>query len=109
MNGGLFTTESTTMTTTASDVDGVNQEVSGELARLRGVVDGLAGDWKGQAHLAFSELMVRWDEAAAKLSGALTDIAENIRGNAHSFDAGEESGAADFNRVAAGGGGLLNL
>ena len=44
MNGGVFTTESSTMTTTAGDVDGVNQEVSGELARLRGVVDGLAGE-----------------------------------------------------------------
>ncbi|WP_295627481.1 WXG100 family type VII secretion target [uncultured Corynebacterium sp.] len=109
MNGGLFTTESSTMTTTAADVDGVNQEVSGELARLRGVVDGLAGDWRGQAKVAFDDVMVRWDEAAIKLSGALTDIAENIRGNAQSFDAGEESGASDFNRVGAAGGGLLNL
>ena len=85
-------------------------QAAGELAaRLRGVVDGLAGDWKGQAKLAFDDVMLRWDEAAAKLSGALTDIAENIRANACSFDAGEESGAADFNRVGAAGGGLLNL
>ncbi|MBP2333527.1 MULTISPECIES: WXG100 family type VII secretion target [Corynebacterium] len=109
MTGGIFTTESSTMTTTAGDVDGVNQEVSGELARLRGVVDGLAGDWKGQAKLAFDDVMVRWDEAAAKLSGALSDIAQNIRDNAASFDEGEETGAADFNRVGAAGGGLLNL
>ena len=67
MNGGVFTTESSTMTTTAGDVDGVNQEVSGELARLRGVVDGMAGEWKGQAKLAFDDVMLRWDEAAAKL------------------------------------------
>ena len=53
--------------------------------------------------------MVRWDEAAAKLTGALSDIAQNIRDNAASFDAGEETGAADFNRVGAAGGGLLNL
>ena len=108
MTGGIFTTESSTMTTTAGDVDGVNQEVSGELARLRGVGDGRAGVWKGQAKLAFDDVMVRWDEAAAKLSGALTDIAENIRGNAGSFDAGEEAGAADFNRVGAAGGGQQN-
>ncbi|WP_084082684.1 WXG100 family type VII secretion target [Corynebacterium freneyi] len=62
MTGGIFTTESSTMTTTAGDVDGVNQEVSGELARLRGVVDGLAGDWKGQAKLAFDDAMPRPDE-----------------------------------------------
>ncbi|MFC3849122.1 WXG100 family type VII secretion target [Corynebacterium hansenii] len=109
MTDGIFTTESGTMKTTAGDVDGVNQEVSGELSRLRGVVDGLAGEWKGQAKQAFDDLMIRWDEAAAKLSGALTDIAENIRANAGSFDDGEETGVADLNRVSASGGGLLNL
>lgn len=109
MTNGLFTTESATMTTTAGDVDGVNQEVAGELSRLRGVVDGLSGDWAGLAHGAFNDLMLRWDEAAGRLSRALTEIAENIRANAGSFDDGEESGAADFNRVGAAGGGLLNL
>lgn len=109
MTSGLFTTDFSTMTTTASDVDGVNAEVSGELARLRGVVDGLAGDWQGQAQVAFDNLMLRWDEAAGRLSNALTDIAENIRANSRSFDATEETGADSFNRVASAGGGLLNL
>lgn len=109
MTGGLFTTESSTMNTTAGDVDGVNAEVSGELARLRGIVDGLAGDWHGQAKVAFDELMIRWDDAAGRLSNALSDIAENIRTNARSFDATEVDGADSFNRVAANGSSLLNL
>lgn len=109
MTGSLFTTETTTMTATAGHVDGVNAEVQGELARLRGTVDGLAADWRGQAKMAFDELMTRWDDAARRLSSALTDIAENIRANSASFDDGEETGAADINRVAAAGAGLLNL
>ncbi|WP_448851554.1 WXG100 family type VII secretion target [Corynebacterium sp. 335C] len=109
MSDALFTTETSTMTTTAGQVDGVNAEVQGELARLRGTVDGLAGQWRGQAKTAFDELMVRWDGAAHKLSQALTDIAETIRANSRSFDSGEEAGAADINRVGAAGAGLLNL
>ncbi|MBV7294691.1 WXG100 family type VII secretion target [Corynebacterium sp. TAE3-ERU12] len=97
------------MVTTAGAVDGVNAEVQGELNRLRGTVDGLAGQWQGQAKTAFDDLMVRWDMAAQQLSGALGDISETIRANSRSFDAGEDAGVADVNQVAAGGAGLLNL
>lgn len=105
----LFTTESSTMVTTAGQVDGVNAEVQGELTRLRGTVDGMTGQWQGQAKLAFDDLVARWDTAAQSLSGALTDISETIRANSRSFDGAEDTGAAAFNQVAAGGAGLLNL
>ncbi|MDO5730452.1 WXG100 family type VII secretion target [Corynebacterium sphenisci] len=109
MSNALFTTESSTMMTTAAQVDGVNAEVQGELGRLRGTVDGLAGAWQGQAKHAFDELMLRWDQAAVRLSGALGDISETIRANSRSFDAGEDAAVGDLHRVAAGGAGLLNL
>ncbi|WP_027019851.1 WXG100 family type VII secretion target [Corynebacterium sputi] len=109
MAESLFTTESSTMMTTAGQVDGVNAEVQGELTRLRGTVDGMAGQWQGQAKMAFDELVTRWDAAAHSLSGALTDISETIRGNSRAFDGAEDTGAAAFNQVAAGGAGLLNL
>lgn len=105
----LFAAESDQMTTTAGDVDGVNAEVQGELGRIRGVVDGLAGEWKGQAKDSFDDLMLRWDDAAMRLSNALTDIADNIRANSSSFDAGEDEGASSFKQVAAAGASLLNL
>ncbi|ALA66731.1 WXG100 family type VII secretion target [Corynebacterium lactis] len=105
----IFATESSQMRTTAGDVDGVNAEVQGELSRIRGVVDGLAGDWRGQAKAAFDDLMLRWDDAAMRLSSALTDIAENIRANSTSFDEGEQEGTQAFNRVGAAGSSLLNL
>ena len=80
-----------------------------ELSRIRGVVDGLAGDWKGQAKNSFDDLMLRWDDAAIRLSNALSDIADNIRANSTSFDEGEEEGAASLKQVAAAGASLLNL
>lgn len=106
---GIFATESSQMVTTAGDVDAVNTEVKGELNRIRGVVDALAGQWKGQAKMAFDELMVRWDDAAMRLSHALTEIADNIRDNSSNFDAGEEEGTHSFKQVASSGGSLLNL
>lgn len=105
----IFAAESDQMVTTAGDVDGVNSEVQGELSRIRGVVDGLAGDWKGQAKNSFDDLMLRWDDAAIRLSNALSDIADNIRANSTSFDEGEEEGAASLKQVAAAGASLLNL
>ncbi|MDO5030075.1 MAG: WXG100 family type VII secretion target [Corynebacterium sp.] len=105
----IFAAESDQMVTTAGDVDGVNSEAQGELSRIRGVVDGLAGDWKGQAKNSFDDLMLRWDDAAIRLSNALSDIADNIRANSTSFDEGEEEGAASLKQVAAAGASLLNL
>ena len=104
-----FATDSNQMVTTAGDVDGVNSEVQGELNRIRGVVDGLAGEWRGQAKSAFDELMVRWDDAAMRLSNALTDIADNIRDNSSHFNTGEEESTHAFKQVASAGGNLLNL
>ncbi len=105
----FFATESAQMVTTAGDVDRVNEEVKGDLSRIRGVVDGLAGDWRGQAKVAFDELMVRWDDAALRLSSALSDISENIRANSSQFDQGEEDNRQSFSRVGAAGASLLNL
>lgn len=105
----VFATESSQMVTTAGDVDGVNSDVQGELARIRGVVDGLAGQWQGQAKRSFDELMLRWDDAAVRLSNALTDIADNIRANSASFDEGEEETASSFTRVGDAGSSLLSL
>lgn len=109
MTSGHFASDSSQMVTTAGDVDGVNAEVRGQLSRLHNTVEGLAGSWVGEAKNSFDELMIRWDEAANKLSEALTEIADNIRDNSSNFETGEETGADDFKRVGVAGGSLLNL
>ena len=47
--------------------------------------------------------MVRWEESATKLSGALSSISENIRSNASSFSNIEADNAQAFRAVSGEG------
>lgn len=96
---GLFATEHELMTTTAGKVDAVNDQVQAELQRLQGTVDGVAGAWKGNASVAFGELMAQWNDAALRLREALSSISENIRANASAFATTEEQNAASFTQL----------
>ena len=96
---GLFATEHELMSTTAGKVDAVNDQVQGELPRLQGTVDGVAGAWKGNANVAFGELMAQWNDAALRLREALTSISDNIRANATAFSTTEEENAAAFTKL----------
>ncbi|MDO4928814.1 MAG: WXG100 family type VII secretion target [Corynebacterium sp.] len=98
-----FQTESDVMVMTAGRVDSTNDQVQGELVRLRGIVDGTRASWVGSAQASFDALMQRWNTAAVDLNTALQSIAENIRANARTFDAGEEENLASFQQI---GGGL---
>ncbi|AZA12050.1 WXG100 family type VII secretion target [Corynebacterium gerontici] len=99
-----FRTESDVMVSTAGRVDDTNNEVQGELTRLRGVVDAVRGSWAGSAQHSFDGLMERWNTSARDLQQALQSIADNIRSNAGSFDHTEADNVAAFNAV--GGQGL---
>ncbi|PRQ11582.1 WXG100 family type VII secretion target [Corynebacterium sp. 13CS0277] len=99
----LFRTEADVMVATAGRVDDTNNQVQGELSRLRGVVDGVRGAWTGDAQASFDSLMVRWNTNARNLQEALQAISDNIRSNARSFEDVEASNTTAFNTV---GGGL---
>lgn len=99
----IFRTESEVMVATAGRVDSTNEQVQGELVRLRGIVDGVRGSWVGSAQASFDGLMQRWNAAAMDLNTALQSISENIRANARNFDAGESENQASFQNI---GGGL---
>lgn len=99
----VLRTEADVMVATAGRVDETNDQVQGELGRLRGVVDGLRGSWKGEAQLSFDALMERWNTNAQQLREALTSISENIRSNAHNFSNVEASNASAFKSVGAQG------
>lgn len=91
-----FRTTTEVMQATAGRVDNVNDQVQGELNRLRGTVDGLRGAWQGDAQLSFQALMERWNESATELRAALHGISENIRGNARGFQQVEDENVAAF-------------
>ena len=100
-----FRTEADVMRQAASNVDGVNAETQGELRRLQGVADGVAGSWAGSAQVSFDNLMVRYNTAANNLQQALTSISENIRSNATNYEHVEADNTRMFDNV----GGGLNL
>lgn len=100
----LFRTEADVMVATAGRVDDVNNQVQGELGRLRGVVDGVRSSWEGAAQVSFDSLMQRWNTSARDLQEALASISDNIRSNAKHFENVEADNAAAFNQV--GGQGL---
>ena len=91
-----FRTTTDVMHATAGKVDTVNDQVQAELNRLQGTVDSVQGVWRGEAQASFGNLMVRWNDSARELRAALTSIAENIRGNARSFQQGEDDNVAAF-------------
>lgn len=100
----MFRTEADVMVATAGRVDDTNNQVQGELTRLRGVVDGVRGSWQGSAQASFDNLMQRWNASAKNLQEALLSISDNIRHNAKSFEGMEAQNAAAFSAV--GGEGL---
>ncbi|AHW63243.1 WXG100 family type VII secretion target [Corynebacterium glyciniphilum] len=91
-----FRTTTEVMQATAGKVDTVNDQVQSELTRLQGTVDGVAGAWKGDAQVAFANLMIRWHESARELRQALDGISENIRSNARAFQQVEDDNIAAF-------------
>ncbi|MGP6173925.1 WXG100 family type VII secretion target [Corynebacterium sp. A21] len=102
----MFRTEADVMVATAGRVDDTNNQVQGELGRLRGTVDGVRGSWVGSAQTSFDGLMQRWDSSARELQEALSSISGNIRSNAKNFDSMEAQNAQAFTAV---GGQGLNL
>ncbi len=97
------------MLATAGQVDDINDQVQGELNRLRGVVDSVRGSWAGQAQVSFDSLMARWNTSARQLQEALNSISENIRHNARSFENTEADNSQAFSSVGAGDGAGLAL
>lgn len=98
----VFRTESDVMVATAGRVDSTNDQVQGELVRLRGIVDGTRASWVGSAQASFDALMQRWNTAAVDLNNALQSISENIRANARNFDSGEMENQSSFQNLSGG-------
>lgn len=68
----------------------VNQTIQGTLSQLKSQLAPLQGAWKGQASTAFTNLMIRWDDAAQRLNLALQGIGESIQSSSTSYATQEE-------------------
>ncbi|QWW19828.1 WXG100 family type VII secretion target [Schaalia sp. 19OD2882] len=78
----------------AETVESTQAELQQLISTLRGQMESIGGKWQGASAGAFQQLMVRWDEEAKKVTGALTGFAENLRGSQKNFDS-TDTGQSD--------------
>ena len=84
------------LTGLSTRVLGGSQNISGELASLRGALAPLDGEWQGQARDRFRELYEQWDTGATELQQALDGIARLLAQAGQSYAEAERSVATSF-------------
>ncbi|WP_245819919.1 WXG100 family type VII secretion target [Rhodococcoides yunnanense] len=95
-----------TMLAVAAKVDGLRDQIAGQLRGLRSDVDlAASGIWKGTASTTFAQVMTNWDSSAFKLENALAGISQAIKTSGVEYDQSEQDNVASINAVA----GTLNL
>jgi WXG100 family type VII secretion target len=94
-----FRTQVEQMQAAAHHVDEVNNSVQGQLSALRNQLTPLAGAWKGQAALAFTTLMDRWNTDAVQLNNALKEIGEQIRGSGTTYAQADETEHQTYSKI----------
>ena len=96
---GQFGTQTEVMRTAASRVAEVRDQIAGELSGLRGQLAPLEGTWRGDASLAFRQLMVRWNEDALRINRALAAIGESVAASGRDYRAAEEQNTGAVTRI----------
>jgi WXG100 family type VII secretion target len=91
------------METAAKHVETVNGQMQTEIGRVRDIVAGSEGNWKGTAAAAFVRIMADYDQKARQLNDVLAEIAVQIRQNGRGYDAQEQANLAAMNSAGASG------
>ena len=75
----------------AGQVRSTRTDVSGDLSKLRNVIDDLvAHGWHGTASQGFSQVMASWDSNAQKLMVSLDEIAKLLDDSGAQFTMNDE-------------------
>lgn len=94
-----FEVDQQTLHAAANDVRSTRSDVDGDLNRLRGVIDQLAGAWRGTAAVGFQNLMQRWNEDTRKLLVALDGIGELLDRSGTQHQLTDEAQQSAMNRI----------
>jgi WXG100 family type VII secretion target len=97
-----FQTGSNEMLTAVRTMEETNQALLGNLKTLQQEVEGVAGAWQGAAATAFTTLMAKFDEDAAKLNRDLGQIAEAVTGNQKAYQAQEDTTNSQMTQILGG-------
>ena len=84
---GQFRVTEDELTKLSSDISTANGQLQGEIRRLNGVIDQIAGGWKGQAAQSYRQLQERWNADAKKMCDILNDIKEAVDSTRQNYTA----------------------
>jgi WXG100 family type VII secretion target len=76
----------------------VRDELKNKLTTLRGIVDGVRGDWQGSGGASFQNVTQAWHQRQDDLIRVLTETAQGIRGAGTHFASSNEEAAATINK-----------
>ncbi|MGX7824333.1 WXG100 family type VII secretion target [Actinokineospora sp. 24-640] len=87
------------MAKAAVDVDNVNQESQDALKSLYGALNPLRDNWKGQASVAFSTLLQRYQDDSRRLHDALQAISEQLKESNAAYVRQEEESSQSLSNI----------
>jgi WXG100 family type VII secretion target len=85
----------------ARHVEQAHQQVTDHLNAMRTQLEPLGAAWHGQAYTAFVALMGRWNDDAAKLTGALRSIGALIEISGREYDQAEQEQSQRLSSITA--------
>ena len=71
-------------------------DLEGQLRSLEGRLQGIGGQWRGSGASAFTSVMVRWNESARRLTGALEGFEANLRASESTYTASDEQESSTY-------------
>ncbi|BAH32610.1 hypothetical protein RER_19020 [Rhodococcus erythropolis PR4] len=85
-----FTATTAELIDSAGTIDGHLGDIRGLVNAVRSEADASHNSWNGAAQVEYAGIMERYNSAALKLDTALTDICEQIKQAAGTFDSTED-------------------
>ena len=83
----------------AAKVAQSRSELTAQLKVLEGNLAGIGAKWQGQGAVAFSSLMVRWNEDAKKIITSLDVFEANLVSSQSTYTAADDAQAAAMSRL----------
>jgi WXG100 family type VII secretion target len=96
---GQFRVTEDELTKLSGDITVANGQIQGEIRRLGGVIEQVAGGWQGQAAKSYHQLQERWNQDAKRMSDILADIKEAVDSTRSNYTASEEQQNAEVSKI----------
>ncbi|KZF17700.1 WXG100 family type VII secretion target, partial [Rhodococcus sp. EPR-134] len=91
-----FTATTAELIDSAGTIDGHLGDIRGLVNAVRSEADASHNSWNGAAQVEYAGIMERYNSAALKLDTALTDICEQIKQAAGTFDSTEDDNVSSL-------------